>query len=83
MEKHQDNKYTNNHGEPCSCSEDDNCGCTYPENITSFENTEEITRTQETFKIKTPERFIAKDTVCYCDPKNCDCTITYEENDTQ
>ena len=67
----------------CECSEDSNCGCTYPENVNTFHIDDDVTRTEESFKIKIPERFIQKDTVCYCNPKNCDCTITYDEKDAE
>ena len=62
----------------CRCAEDDNCGCTYPENIT---DSDDLTMSQKSFKIKTEERFIVKDSVCYCSPKNCDCKIEYHESD--
>ena len=65
----------------CCCSEDDNCGCTYPENTSSYTAEDDIEQTQESFKIKTEEGFIKKDTVCYCSPKNCRCTIEYHESD--
>ena len=65
----------------CECAEDDNCGCTFPENVAAFNDTAGKTMTQESYNIKTEERFIKKDTVCYCDPKNCDCQISYEEHD--
>lgn len=65
----------------CFCADDDNCGCTFPENMTSLCNAEGNSCTQETFKIKTQERFIEKDTVCYCTPKDCDCKIEYKETD--
>ena len=68
------------HASTCRCADDDNCGCTYPENV-SEENTEEPTMSQETFKIKTEEGFIAKDSVCYCTPKDCKCKIEYHESD--
>ena len=81
MSKKSYNEALTNHR--CDCSEDDNCGCTYPENMKSYHLTEDETRTEESYKITTPERFIKKDTVCYCNPENCDCTITYEENDAE
>ena len=65
----------------CRCAEDDNCGCTFPENIAAMCYNEGNTCTHENFKIKTHERFIQKDTVCYCTPKDCDCKIDYQETD--
>jgi len=64
----------------CRCADDDNCGCTYPENI-SDPVSGDVEMSQESFKIKTEERFIAKDSVCYCSPKNCNCKIEYHESD--
>ena len=65
----------------CCCAEDDNCGCTFPENMSAMCYVEGNSCTQESFKIKTEERFIEKDTVCYCTPKDCDCKIDYKETD--
>ncbi|MBQ8464983.1 MAG: hypothetical protein IJ545_03130 [Alphaproteobacteria bacterium] len=65
----------------CFCADDDNCGCTYPENLTSLENCDQQETTQESFKIKTEERFIEKDSICYCTPHDCDCKIEYKETD--
>ena len=80
METKSDNNISDNR---CECSEDDNCGCTYPENMKSYTLADNETRTEESYRIKTPERFIKKDTVCYCNPDDCDCTITYEEKDAE
>jgi len=65
----------------CCCSEDDNCGCTFPENMSAMPCTDDITRTEESFIIKTKDRHIEKDTVCYCSPADCDCKIDYSETD--
>ena len=64
----------------CCCSEDDNCGCTFPENMLE-DNYDNLTHTEESVIIKTKDRHIKKDTVCYCSPKNCDCKIDYHETD--
>lgn len=73
------NQFADDHPR-CFCSDDDNCGCTFPQNIESY--CDAGTTTQENIKIKTGEAFIEKDTVCYCTPKDCSCTIDYQETDT-
>ena len=78
--KNEDNKFVNN-SQRCVCAEDDNCGCTYPENVASVENDNHLETTQESYKIKTEERFIEKDSICYCTPHDCDCKIEYKETD--
>ncbi|MBE6452565.1 MAG: hypothetical protein E7012_03645 [Alphaproteobacteria bacterium] len=58
----------------CECREDDNCGCSFPNNINDFnrqiavKNKETITR-------------IVKDSVCACSPKECACSVERTEID--
>ena len=54
----------------CECSEDDNCGCTYPNNMRHYENTKEIVTK------------IVKDSVCICTPNECACSIEQTEIDS-
>ena len=68
-------KHSNNN---CCCAEDDNCGCTYPENIAQYEN---LTNTDETVNkpaMKHKEAFVKDGSVCYCSPDDCDCKIEYK-----
>ena len=53
------NKFTKNSNE-CDCDEDNNCGCSYPNNLNKPDFEEEINN-------KTNE------TICICDA-NADCT---------
>ena len=79
-DKHNSTEFPENYSR-CYCSEDDNSGCTYPENVSSVDEHNPLEMTQESYKIKTEERFIEKDSVCYCSPKDCDCKIEYKETD--
>lgn len=65
-------KYSNYNN--CCCAEDDNCGCTYPENISQFENAETVKKST----MKNKEPYIKDGSVCYCSPDDCDCKIEYK-----
>ncbi|MBE6448581.1 MAG: hypothetical protein E7018_04700 [Alphaproteobacteria bacterium] len=51
----------------CECREDDNCGCSFPNNIRYFRN-------QSTNNTK-----ITKDSICICSPTECSCTVEQNE----
>ncbi len=55
----------NNENNNCECREDDNCGCTYPNNIRDYNKTK---------KAEYISRVI-KDTTCVCTPTECACSI--------
>ncbi len=68
---------TRNYNEPsncglekCDCREDDNCGCSYPNNISSY-NCGGSNRKQDTSPRTAPAT--DKETICTCSPSECDC----------
>lgn len=77
--------YSYDYGNKCDCSEDDKCGCTYPNNLShdfdvhcteNQENSCAKTVTKEKIEIKTPNTHLKKDSVCVCSPQECECVIT-------
>lgn len=84
---------TRNYNEPsncglerCECSDDDNCGCSFPNNVSDY--TCNCTPQDhcgcingERLDIKDKGRHIKKDTVCFCSPEECSCTV--ERNETE
>lgn len=81
-------QYSYDYAHKCDCSEDDNCGCSFPNNIPhdfdihcpkNQENSCNKTVTKEKVEIKTPNAHLKKDSICICSPQECDCTITNSE----
>ena len=60
----------------CECREDDNCGCTYPNNLSSF-NCQTAAKNKETIT------HIVKDSVCVCTSQECACNVERTEIDNQ
>lgn len=58
----------------CECREDDNCGCTYPNNLSAF-NCQTANKNKETITK------IVKDSVCVCSPQECTCNVERTEID--
>ncbi len=81
---------TRNYDEPyncglenCECREDDNCGCTFPNNMSNFSCQcaieDECKNFDQEAKKKTlspPEIHISENTVCHCSADNCECNTT-------
>lgn len=80
--------YAYDYANKCDCSEDDKCGCSFPNNLShdfdthcpqNQENSCAKTVSREKLEIRTPNAHIKKDSVCICSPQECDCTITNSE----
>ncbi len=83
------------YADKCDCREDDNCGCSFPNNIphnfdvkcsnstcSDKSNNENcsININKEKVEIQTPNIHIKKDSVCICSPEECECSITRDEH---
>lgn len=86
--KMTESRYSYNYENKCDCSDDDNCGCTYPNNMPhDFDRhcqpnqEQECVKTvsREKIEIKTPNAHYKKDSVCICSPRECDCSVSSEE----
>lgn len=61
----------------CDCRDDSNCGCTYPNNISDYENMAQNTHTKVHH-----HPTLKKDTICYCTPQSeCDCVRPKKKTD--
>lgn len=78
-------KYGYDYANKCDCSDDDNCGCSFPNNIPhdfdvhcteNQENSCTKTVTKEKIEIKTENTHLKKDSVCICSPQECECVIS-------
>lgn len=76
---------TRNYDEPyncglenCDCSDDNNCGCSFPNNMSDFDCN---CLNKETVHIDTPEVKVKKESVCFCSPEACSCTVERNETD--
>lgn len=76
----------------CDCREDDNCGCTFPNNMPhDFElkcNNGQLPKensagscniNKEKIEIQTPNVHIKKDSICICSQEECECTVIRDE----
>ncbi len=83
-------KYIYNYANKCDCSDDDNCGCSFPNNMhhnfsshqTSIEQQQEElhnTISKEKTEINTPNVHFKKEKICICNPKECECKIIHKE----
>lgn len=66
--------------ENCDCSEDNKCGCTFPNNVSNY--TCGCTPEQDcgciAAKKETVTR-VVKDSVCVCSPNGCACNVERTE----
>lgn len=69
----------------CDCSDDDNCGCSFPNNMShDFDHTQPAnqigntshTISHEKIEIDTQHSHLEQDSICICSPDECDCVTT-------
>lgn len=83
-------KFAYDYANRCDCSDDDKCGCSFPNNlshnydINCEKDQEENCSTANNInikkiEIKTPNTHLEKESVCVCSPTQCDCSITRNE----
>lgn len=59
----------------CDCDDDNNCGCTYPNNISNFLCLcPNKTPRQNQYPNKKADAYTRAETICTCNHKECDCT---------
>ncbi len=75
------NKTKNCEFNTCNCSEDDNCGCSFPNNIEDYCDctAEDNCGCMELDEEK--QIHIKKDSICICTEKECDCKVERTETD--
>lgn len=84
--------YGYDYANKCDCSEDDKCGCSYPNNIPhdfdvkcedgrclTGDNSRGLNVNKEKIEIQTPNVHIKKDSICTCTPEECECTVIRDE----
>ena len=72
--------------ETCDCSDDNSCGCSFPNNMSNYscecaDNGDCGEFSHAKINIQTPARHIRKVTTCYCNPQECECQIERSETE--
>ncbi len=85
---------TRNYNEPfncglekCDCSDDDSCGCTFPNNVSDYScnaadgNCGGLKEKASKPQKKETVTHIVKDSICTCTPDECSCAVERTETD--
>ena len=59
------------YADKCDCAEDDRCCCNYPNNT---DCSYKCVKSDKTLKSPEQPLEIKPNTVCFCSPKDCDCS---------